>query len=354
MTSNDFSPGMISVLIVMNGAFLVAVSFILVLFGCKGIYFFGGINQCIRSHLSASALIVFILAILFVATSLVIDTLDYFTDDINSSNKRSTIGYIVTSSFILLYVLVYVAMISRVHSTFQNSVTYAVSKGTIYFLVFVCVTCAFIVLCVLFFNKEGSSMITVVIIGFVDILLNVAVLRIFMTRLYKMIEELNESFHSLIIEMSSINLNEQSVSINTKAIKKINYEIIDEKLNKNHMDQNQIVDLMIKISSLTIICVIFQHVWIWFSIYCYIQGQGDGEYYVLYLIAIILRHIGVLVNCCALYLTFAFNEDQYMRFCGLCHRCMKDCCVRYIGRRRYKQRQTKMSKKSTTSNYAQL
>ena len=164
MMSNDFSSWMLNVLIIMNGVFLVAVLSIFVLFGCKGIYFFGGINQCIHNHLAASTVVVFILAILFTATSLVIDIIDGFTDDINSCNKRSIISYIIiTGAFILLYILVYVAMILRVYSTFQNSVTYAVSKGTIYFLIFVCVMCTGVVLCVLFFSKKGSSPVTVII-----------------------------------------------------------------------------------------------------------------------------------------------------------------------------------------------
>ena len=110
-------------------------------------------------------------------------------------------------------------------------------------------------------------------------------------------------------------------------------ESLDIRLIKNKDEQHQIVDLMVKISWLTIVSQIFQQIWIYVAFYytVFFLDKKESDYGV-FAVCRMLRNVWILITCAVLYLIFVFNQQQYDKCCLKCHRCLKNCCIKWIYR----------------------
>ena len=270
--------------------------------------------------------------------------------------------------------LFYTSLIMRVYVLFDNHLSKSVlcCLLTIMLLVFA----AWALLSVSFeqFNLHKNDifgfetitdkvLIFMVIIIF-DFIINVIILRIFLKKLYRMIKNLDNLFEALIIQsmektsshsMLSNNDVDYNYNDNHNYDKKNEIEMIElqrfessrEKLIDNREEQNDMIELMTKISILTIFSQIFQHTWYWmYAVYLFgfsdyswysndIKGKIGGR---LSMMIRIIRAFAIMFDCLALYLTFAFNNKIYKKCCTICHSSTKNCCIWCIVRNTFQNR----------------
>lgn len=96
--------------------------------------------------------------------------------------------------------------------------------------------------------------------------------------------------------------------------------------------QNDIVNLMTRVSILTITAAIFAqcfNIIAGYNGYRYaLQDISDSELEIQAIIGYILRNIEGFINCFVLYLMFRFNEKEYFFCCLKCHKCLFRTCVK--------------------------
>ena len=112
-----------------------------------------------------------------------------------------------------------------------------------------------------------------------------------------------------------------------------------DRMEKIRMQETEVVNMMAKISLLTIVCEIFINIYLIILVYLNLEDvyQHDtlkAKYMV------IMGHfaliIGYCVNCFTLYAAFVFNGDHYMICCAFCHKSLKKCCVMCVTRQAFR------------------
>ena len=113
-----------------------------------------------------------------------------------------------------------------------------------------------------------------------------------------------------------------------------NYRCISDSssdLNDIRIEQNDMLELISKLTVLTIFCVVFSQL---FNIallvenLMLVQNRGNDDFFTrLTLIEYIFRGIDAIVCCIVLHFTYVENEEQYEKCCKSCHDCARDCCV---------------------------
>lgn len=107
---------------------------------------------------------------------------------------------------------------------------------------------------------------------------------------------------------------------------------IDERMEQNQTTQVEVVDMMTKISLLTIVTEIMWHSYGALLIYQNTKYYGLRETDYSHILNICINLVLSMLVCCdcfVLYFTFVFNQSQYFRCCGPCHKCLKSC-VKWI------------------------
>ena len=132
-------------------------------------------------------------------------------------------------------------------------------------------------------------------------------------------------------------------------------ETVTSEVKRNKHEQNDIVDLMTKISLLTIFCVIFAQFWNVSALYTeYNEAQNNPSsfwYSQHVVLCFSFRAMEGVVNSIGLHFTFVFNHDMYMGCCVLCHNCLKNACMKCIVARNIN---TIEAKSNLDSKYKQL
>ena len=183
----------------------------------------------------------------------------------------------------------------------------------------------------------------------------------FSKRLYRMIAHLDESFEELIVNVDKIRMNtidatheqnnnfvapqqsEAELQAQSQSQSELMMEenIITNRIERNRINQTEIVNMMAKVSLLTIISVIFMNVYfiaIIYFLFDFRHNPNQDSISVYQLVARIELIIGLCWNCFTLYATFPFNDKQYVKCCGLCHKGLKYCCIACVTKRILRQR----------------
>ena len=93
---------------------------------------------------------------------------------------------------------------------------------------------------------------------------------------------------------------------------------LQDEMHQTIMQQRELFDLMTKISLLTIICEILCLVWVAFGIMTALNNQYSIYSHDIIQIGFYWGQVlSVCFNCFALYSTFTFNHNDYLRCCGI-------------------------------------
>ena len=109
-------------------------------------------------------------------------------------------------------------------------------------------------------------------------------------------------------------------------------------MHKIRMQETQVVNMMAKISLLTIVSEIIINAFLIMAV-CVNFNEVNLNNVVHQRYVIVeqsLLVMGVCINCFTLYATFVFNDDHYMKCCGLCHKSLKKCCVMCVTRQTFR------------------
>ena len=111
----------------------------------------------------------------------------------------------------------YITIIYRVYISFKDNNDYKLSRLELICLsLFVVFQFGFFALVIFFTSDKTEHYVMVVVVLCVDIMLNIAILYVFLKRLYLIILSLDESFDSLIVSMDEVRTSSM-ISIATRA-----------------------------------------------------------------------------------------------------------------------------------------
>ena len=113
---------------------------------------------------------------------------------------------------------------------------------------------------------------------------------------------------------------------------------IKDRIHQNSQQQKEVVNIIAKISLLTIVSEIFINGFLSLRIHLSFHYHEDINSVVFILTVNIIVIIGLCLNCFTLYATFEFNHNHYIKCCGLCHRGLKNCCVVCVARQSFRNR----------------
>ena len=189
--------------------------------------------------------------------------------------------------------------------------------------------------------EQYSAMIEIVIIVF-DFCFNALLLYLLLVRLYKMIMSLDEPNQSLMKNSMDFIPNDDTNDSDNDCHdnKNIEMSVMDSKMDRNKAQKNQIINLMAKISLLTIIAEIFWHTFFAFVLYTKSASIPHTEGLQMYIVHRCLSCFAIICNSFVLFIAFPFNEDQYSKLCGCCHKWFKLCCIKCILRKTLYHRQS--------------
>ena len=158
-----------------------------------------------------------------------------------------------------------------------------------------------------------------------------------------MILRLDESFETLIVHVDEIRMNSMDETENNhsdnKDKKKSESDLIDyenemkDRMHKISMHETEVVNMMAKISLLTIISEIFVNIFLIMVAYEKFKEAHAIDVSFEYIIveqSVII--VAVCLNCFTLYAMFVLNDQHYIKFCGFCHKGLKKCCVMCVTR----------------------
>ena len=302
----------------------------------RGQQFFGSIQAFFADILAMVSFICIVGSLTFMA----LHWLEFVPGiSLNNNNLASAIAII---TFAVTTCCFYIAIIYRVYVTFKNNVAYALSRLELKcFGLFVVWQFGLIMFVGLYDRHVTQLEATIVyaIFMFIDILMNFVLLYLFLKRLYRMILHLDESFQTLMDDMEQIRMDsmDDTISHPNNSSHSVESNQIMQNVKRNTMEQTEIVDMMAKISLLTIISEIFVHIWLTMVIID-INLKLYNYSWTYIVISSMMIDVGVFFNSFVLYATFPFNDSHYMKFCRICHNCLKGCCVIYAAKRSFQNR----------------
>lgn len=236
-----------------------------------------------------------------------------------------------------IIVMFYVSMVLRVHELFKNNAMYQLSQSNL-----ICLFLLALLFCGFWFTFTATKswqfgaiveMLLWTAAYICDVAINTTILILFLKRLYQMLKHLNVRLNKLMVdvEMESIT-NEMVLEIdNNNTDNLVKSESLQQRITGNETEKNEIVNLMVKISLLTIVSQILQQIWIFAEIYYNVVLMETGrDVYSFNSIARLCKNIWVVTSCTALYLAFIFNEQQYYFCCKSCHNCIQNNCIKCI------------------------
>ena len=316
--------------------------------------FYGSVRDFIKNKLAVLSLGYFVFAFLFMTFWIAL-----FSINSHAANEWVVDIYGILFGFNVCWF--YITIIYRVYISFKNNNEYKLSRLELICLALFVLWQFGVILFLIVYNSFTplEAGILFIIVLCIDIAFNIAILYVFLKRLYQMIVSLDESFETLIINMDEIRMS--SMSSNSEIDKHFDDNInhkdknddvsqsdlisddeieIKDKMQKISMQETEVVNMMAKISLLTIVSEIFINVFLIMIAYLNVdQTYGDNAFNQTYAIVEQLAlMIGLCLNCFTLYATFIFNDDHYMKCCGFCHKNLKKCCVICVTRQALRHR----------------
>lgn len=317
--------------------------------------FFGTIKKLVRHKLFILSMITMILCCIVLVDSIL--SFDNF------GILRFQEGYMLGGlGFVGLFSFFYFTLILRVYVTFKHYPQYSLSRN-----VMTCIgMCIFLVSCCIYtlwfithtFKKKyfndppKCDWILNIIVDILIIPWNIFVLYLFLNRFYRMILNMDESFQRLMLGDRDhnhtirdigdihIDLNTNNNNDDMQNDDNTNHaRCLRTLLEKNQSEQMEIVDLMAKITLLTIIEQLLFLVWlisvtIQFVLKFVLIGRGyndnSGISLLFQLIEKVFWSLDICFICFLLHFTFIFNQDHYTMWCNGCHKRFKRCCIRCV------------------------
>ena len=306
------------------GACVLAVAVITIVFCFKSIQFFGSIKEMIQNKLSILSLLTMILCWSALMT-LILHLHDY-----PLIHFKLGYGYAM-SVFSCAFTFFYLTLILRVYTTFKQYPEYSVSKNiTCCFGMFIFITACIFDASWYFGNHWQYNWSDAIAIS-MDIMVvpfNICLLYLFLKRFYRMILDLDESFLTITLD-ENINYNNNNNN-NDNDNDNINHRQL---LHRNQTEQMEIVDLMSKITLLTVMEQLLFAGWVIplgiedFLIVEYGYTSDSHLCVMLTWIKETFMLIDACFICFVLHFTFVFNHNQYQRCCHGCHKRFKKCCI---------------------------
>ena len=291
------------------------VTILTIAFCVNSIKFFGNVKQLMKNRLWILSFVTMILTCIEFSSMILT-----FYAIINRETAYIT-GFI---SFVIMFALFYFTLVFRVYITFKQTPQYSLSTSTI-----TAIGCSILVTtCAIFSvywkfgvnSKFNWIMLLSTYVGIIG--LNILILYLFLRRFYQMILDMDQAFQRLMIDS---NMNDD-----------IDTNNIDDQLRRNQTRQMEIVDLMTKITLLTIIEQLLFFVWTLCGLIQYVLHYQLGYptqsnlYSIFRGIDPIFEMLDICFICVALYFTFVFNHKQYQFCCARCHKQFRHCCVRCV------------------------
>ena len=330
---------------------VVGVVFVIILALCllfRGASFYGSVRKFFKNVLASLSFVYFVMTVIVLGTLCI-------AIKSRSVSESITMMLFSTVLFIVNICWFYITIICRVYMSFKNSNEYKLSRRELIgSAMFVASQFGSITLTFFYAAGTGLFIIMFVIVICIDTSFNLIFLYMFLKRLYRMIAHLDESFEKLVvtadqIRMSRIDIaSEQDNSLATppqpsqshsqvqsQSALIMQENIITNRIEQNSINQTEIVNLMAKVSLLTIISEIFINMYFIDFLHLAITFNSNQDSIPIYIYSFI---IGLCWNCFTLYATFPFNDKQYVKCCGLCHKGLKNCCVVCVTKRIFRQK----------------
>ena len=241
----------------------------------------------------------------------------------------------------------YIAIIYRVYISFKNNIEYKLSRseliGSAILVATPFCTVTFVSVYIFYDGVDAEAFeIMIVIIICVDISFNLILLYMLLKRLYRMIVRLDDSFEKLIVNVEQIRMDTIDATVEqSQSESELMMEENRNRMEKNRINQTEIVNMMAKVSLLTIISLIFMNMYFAGVIYALFAFENQTNQDLISVYDLVLRIefiIGLCWNCFTLYATFPFNDKQYIKCCILCHKGLKNCCVVCVTKQMFWQR----------------
>ena len=323
------------VVAISTGAFLnlmIAIALII-----KGWKFFGSMKRLLSNR-------IIILSLFYVLSSLSFLTFWFMCTALVYMNW---FYYGLHISICISFFIFYVTMICRLYFSFKNIPKHALSPCVL------CISITFVLLQIATYiclfvipkvidTRNANYYGTILIITFesMDIMFNTLTLYWFLTRLYQIITQLEEKDRkhtNTFDDTLTVNINNrhvtddsESISLSTQLMISSMHDEVEIKFTRYTIatKQIEIVDLMTKLTLLAIIYEVLLCAVVIMWIIC-MNEICDNACTVLVLLIVIYTCFITFV----LYSTFAFNHNDYLKCCGVCHRCLKNCCIKLVNKR---------------------
>ena len=270
-----------------------------------------------------------------------------------------------TFFYFVSFLCVYLILVLRAHVAFKNSI-YHLSGGDRLFLTILFIMLLLVeigVLSTIYLHRyvndtnfdQSSTILCITVVCLIvyiiaDLLINILVLKIFLSKLYQIIYSLDQLPLSPNIGPQT----HDSSNYNSKqnaTLSQLN-EVSSEVLLGEQ--QIEMLQLITKISVLTIFAIIFNlfSLGIQILISNALNSDRIDEKYIniILLIGFINRAIQSLRNHVILYLMFAFSKNEYYYCCKLCHYCLYKWCLE----QKIKSKIRKARQKEIASDYVLL
>ena len=313
----------------------------------RGASFYGGSRKFLANLLAWLSFVYFVITVISVIFVLT------FYNIIHKSRYSLEIKIFANILLVINICWFYITIIYRVYISFKNNIEYKHPRfELIGSAIFVALSFGMVLFVFVYAFYYGIDIETyeIVIISIIriDIFLNMIILYMLLKRLYRLMVALDESSEKLIVNVKQIRMStieatldhdqennfatlEQQSQSESESESQLMIEENRNKIEKNRINQTQIVNMMAKVSLLTIISLIFMNAYYVAAVHWYNQSDVTSVHELVLI-------IGVCWNCLTLYTTFPFNDKQYVKYCGLCHKGVKSCCVVCVTKQMFWQR----------------
>ena len=342
------------------GQIFVLILGIILLLRARNVY--GDIREFLKDKLASLSLSYFVGAFLLMCVWWV---------PVVSKTVSQTLVEMFDIIFAILFIFnicwFYVTIIYRVYISFKNNDKYKLSRLELLCLaLFVLWQLGFIIFLEIANLDRWEAAIIFIFVVCIDIAFNITILHVFLKRLYQMILSLDESFESLIVDMDEIRMNSldetehmhmgddgdnnyhhdhdhlgSKLSITSGSDTASKQSDLMDRMHKIRIQETEVINIMAKISLLTIVSEIFINIFLSMVVFLNIDEANDhgtdvSDGYVA--VEQLMLIIAVCINCFTLYATFVFNDDHYIKCCGLCHKSLKQCCLICVTRQSLRRR----------------
>lgn len=298
-----------------------------VVFCVRSLKFFGTITTLFKNKLWVSSMITLLLCCMQLGADIALFT---YPHDPNQNPFTYAIAFLIGT-----YSSFYITLTLRMYVAFKNFPAYALSNNAMFCVTFwiLLITLVLYGMLIAMVEQElhdgfvsGQILVAMLFTLFAWILLSPLILYLMLKQLHKMIKDLADSANKIQNGTSGgydayDSLRDSGIGGNYDD----NIRMHDDgnsQLVRNEAKQKDIVDLMCKITLLTVIEQVVFLLWLISAcLYLFMSGYEIVVFFCL----------GTLDICCicfVVYFTFAFNHDQYLICCNMCHEKFKICCVK--------------------------